>query len=219
MELSEYLRGVHYESWRAPERVEFEKLSLARDLWRKRQADDDDMNRLRALSRRFPKDSMIAAWRAILALRRSDWTELKDVAGKNRDRVEWAFVAARNLGEKWVAPTDPCIVPMVPAPLRVKTLPKDCSVAGVRELYQWADESLSEDVRNRAMDSLVKLQSAKSLSMVIAENNLANGWVWDTSIAGLTAPDPVDLIMALPELKRYRAILKGKLDAIEAKAK
>jgi hypothetical protein len=217
MELSEYLRGFQYDSWRAPERVEFEKLSMARDLWHKREVTDEDMRRLRALNRRFPKDPTIAAWRAIFSIRRSDWTELKDVAGKNRDRVEWAFVAARNLGEKWVAPTNPCLVPLIPLPGKVKPLPKDCAVNGVRELYQWVDESLSEPIRTRAQDFLVRMQSEKALSSVIATNNLANGWVWDTSIKEMTEPDPIDLILALPELKRYRAILKGKLDAIEAR--
>ena len=36
MHLSEYLRSLHYQSWQPPERVIFEKLNLARDLWRRR---------------------------------------------------------------------------------------------------------------------------------------------------------------------------------------
>lgn len=210
MQLSESLRNQGYQSWQAPSRSTVEKLALARDLWRRKEIDAETLSRLRNLALRFSKDEELAGWRAVLALRRSDWVELKETAGKESVRAEWAFVAARNLGEKANVPASPCFDFLKERPSERK-LSRDCSSSGVRELFDWTNEALPESERTKAFEALLRIQSQKALANTLAEHNVANGWVWDVPIDGLSVPDPVELILALPEMRKYRNQLRTKL--------
>jgi arylsulfatase A-like enzyme len=203
---STYLRALGFEPWRAMDRFEVEKSALARELWRDKPLAAETMDRLRQLAKRYPDDQELRNWRALLALRQSDWTELKAVATKPL-QATWAYVAARNLGEKVAVPDEVCLSFLKPG--EKGRLPKTCSSEGIRELLAWADESASEKEKTRAQEVFWRLYSAKLTAMRIAESNYVAAMPWDTSIRVLT-PDSLELILALPEMKKQRQALRAR---------
>ncbi len=209
-ELSDYLNELKFSPWRTPSREVVEKFLLARQLWRDREPPSDVLTQLASLAKQFPQDFQLQAWRAIWALRNSDWTTLKDVGAKPGGNELWTYVAARNLNEKQTPPTfDPCL-DFLRTGTEPWTTPKACRVDGLSDLLTWANESLSEGVRNRAMESFLRLYLAKALAARVSESNLALGLKWDASSV-TDVVDPLDLYLSLPELKKQKAIARARL--------
>ena len=204
-----YLKSSGFEPWRQLDRIEAEKSALARDLWRDKTLVTETRDRLSELAKRYPEDSELRNWRALVAIRQNDWAELKQVALKP-PQAFWSYVAARNLGEKVALPEEPCLGFLKPEAKR--QLPKACSAEGMRELLAWADEAASEKEKARAQEAFFRFYLAKATAVRIAESNHVASMPWDTSIRVLT-PDTLELVLALPEMKKYRQAIRARQGA------
>ena len=203
--LAQYLRDHDYVPWQASDALALEKTQLAQELWRERAPAADSYLRLRALSKRHPQDSDLLAWRAILALSRNDWVELKAAAGD--DHPVWKYVAAINLGEKVARPLEPCLKAL---DVHTTEMRKACSDDYVRDIVTWVTET-DPKIRDRAMESATKTGLGRALFDRISRQNAVAGDTWDVSRGALSEPPLSDLILALPEMKKYRIILRSKL--------
>jgi hypothetical protein len=212
---SSLLASLGYKPWKPLSRNFIEKSAIARELWRDREPGPELLSRLRAAAENDPTDTELRAWRATWALRSEDWTELKAVADQLPLQPLWAFLAEKNLGEKAILPDEICLQFLkAPQPLLNPILPKKCRVDGLSDLFEWMNESSPEMMRNKAMEQFLRFFTSRSLAERVAENNQVVGLRWDSvSLAG--APDMIDLILALPELKKYKAILRAHLLADE----
>ncbi len=199
------LRKWGYLPWRASNPLAIDKALLAQDLWHERGPVADSRERLRKLSRRFPKDPELNAWRAILALQAGNWTELKSVAGA--EFPVWKYVAAVNLGEKAERPMAPCLRALDVPTAEVR---KACSDDLARDIVEWATTK-DDRTRERAMEAALRGSVAKALAEKIAKQNAVAGDVWDVSKDPLNAPAMSDLILALPEMKKYRTAVRARL--------
>lgn len=204
-EFASTLRRLDYLPWRASNRLAYEKTILAQDLWRERGPAADSLERLRALGRRHPKDPELRGWRALLALQANRWDELKSIAMD--DEPVWKHVAMVNLNEKVPASSHPCLKALsAPSPEARKACPDDLT----RELIEWASAS-DDETRNRAMESVLKASVLKALAEKIARQNAVAGDLWDVSRAPLAGPAISDLILALPEMRKYRSAIRARI--------
>lgn len=211
-ELSGFLEQASFEAWKPLDHLVADKMELARELWRSRSPSVEMREGLKSLSSRYPKDEQLLGWRAIWALRTDNWAELKAAAGKSDLRPLWWYVAARNSGEKTELPNDPCLG-FLKANGKSWQVPRDCTSEGFAELMRWRDESLESSERTSAMEAFFKIYGVQALSVKIAEQNHVNGLAWDTSLAFLEAPSFVDLVLALPEMKKYRVATLKRIAA------
>jgi hypothetical protein len=157
----------------------------------------------------------LQGWRALLALRSGHWAELKDAGAKAANPV-WSYVAARNLGEKADEknaglPADPCFHLFVEKNQRKSPTLRECPNQELLELFNWVDESETSSRRQQAMDRFVRRYSEKMLEERIAEQNQALGLRWDVPVGRPDGPRISDLVLALPEHKRFRSQLERRL--------
>lgn len=206
-----FLRSIRPTPWEGPNRLVTEKQELARELWRNRVPSAETLERLKALSRRYPRDEQLNGWRAIWALRVGDWKELKAVSSKPETRPTWAYVAARNLGEKATLPEDPCFAFLKKDRASDWHLAKECEATGLSDLVLWGNEREEMAIRNQAMESFLRSYASRALATRVAEHNYVSGLMWDTNLDMLHAPDTIDLILALPEMKKFRTAVVRRL--------
>lgn len=211
-EFAAFLRARGFQPSKHLPRPMIEKADLATELWRDREPRPETLEQLRELIERYPDDAQLRGWRAIWALRRDDWSELKSVSDEPLPEPFWKFVAARNLGEKAETPKDPCLDFLKsPNPFSAN-VPKECRIEGLSELLAWSNESKSDSVRAKSMDGFYRVYLAQTVAARIAEQNETLGRKWDTALS-VDSPAPLDLILALPEFKKQRAFLAAKFKA------
>lgn len=210
---SEFLRSKGYQAWRPLNNLILERAQLARALWRNdNEAGGEAYRQLIEMAKRRKSDVILQGWRASWALRRSDWRELKNAAeafslgAMGLKQPLWSYVAARNLGEKPPIPDEPCLSFLRDA----HALSKDCRLDGWADFLVWADENASEAMRTKAADAFFRVYLARSLATRIGEHNLLIGEAIDSSDR-LDDPDLVELLLALPEWKKQRAVIHAKL--------
>ena len=208
--MARFLEEIGFSAWQPVSRLEVEKAALGRELWRSRNPDAETLAAFRQLQKRNPEDLELRGWRALIALRQGDWKDLKAAAGQPITQPLWAFVAAKNLGEKIAPPNDPCLAFLKPDGDR--RVSKECAHGGIRDLADWANESLPEDERNRAMESFMRFYLVQALETRVAEYNQVAGRIWDTPLK-VENPEEDELILALPEMKKVRAIVRARLTA------
>ena len=207
------LRMRGFSPWKTPARGDLARAALGRELWRDREPAPETIQRLRTLSKRYPEDPILRAWHATWALRQGDWSDLKTLSAQPMREPTWEFVALRNLAEKASVPSGPCFEFLrAPGSLSNPQLGKDCRAEGLAELLAWANEASSEFTRNRAMDAFLRIYIAKTLASRIAEQNQVVGSRWD-AVPLTDAPDTTDLILALPEFRKYRAQVRARIQA------
>jgi hypothetical protein len=154
----------------------------------------------------------LRGWRAIVALQKSDWAELKAVAAQ--DKPIWSNVAAANLGEKvsWGKlnkdAAAQCFNSLIARSNQVDSL---CEDELARAALIWTNESLPQERRRLAENDFFRMYAAKSLLEKAARANAVAGDRWDVASSALREPALVDLIMAWPTLKKYRASLKRQI--------
>lgn len=209
-----YLQAIGFYAWKPLDIAIYEKASLSADLWRSKNPAPEIIRRLKTLSERYLDDRQLQGWRAKLALQQDDWNELRNIAKLKKPshgfREIWDYVAARNLGETGTVPDHPCFGFLKSSQPSVENLmQRECRIEGTAELLAWVRESESETIRNKAMDSFVRQYQSKILAARIAERNQAGGGVWDTALVA-NGPDIIELILALPELKRQKTQLRQK---------
>ena len=196
-----------------------ERSHLAKDLWRghREVTAEESYRHLKSIAKRFSDDPILQGWRALWALRNSDWSELKNAANsKGASATDqqhlWAYVASRNLGEKVATPREPCL-----SFLQDFGRPsKDCRMEGWAEFINWANETLPESTRTKAADMFFREYFSRALAIRVAEHNLMIGET-DDAAENLDTPDAFDVLLALPELKRQRALVRARFLAEQGK--
>lgn len=187
-----------------------EKLDLGSQLWHSATPRGEVRGRLRALSRRQPDDSQLFSWRALIALRLEDWAELKEL-GQKAGQPTWSFVAARNLGEKTAPSEHPCVRLFVKRQTEGKAPSlHECPSKELLELLAWSDEAATGFNRRQSMEQFFREYTERALQEKIAEYNYVSGLNWDVPIALPDGPALADLMLALPEFRRYKVTLQRR---------
>jgi len=78
----------------------------------------------------------------------------------------------------------------------------------------WLDESQALSVRQKAMESFLRIRSDKLLFEKIAELNFLVGMHWDSSLSLPKEPLISDLILALPENRKFRLVVGKRLSEL-----
>lgn len=180
------------------------RLDIGRDLWRGNRSAEEVMPKLRKLAHANPLDVQLQGWRAMFALRSGQWMELKDAGWKTANPV-WNYVAAANLGEPRIVPEDTCFRLFSSATKSKAPTLRECPSREILELYSWVDETQPAGSKQTAMERFFRLYGESLLEERIAIANYATGLVWDVPLHKPDGPRLTDLILSLPELKRYRA--------------
>jgi hypothetical protein len=188
-----------------------QKFALAHDLWRGVKPTTELLLKLSKLSQKYPRDSQLLNWKAIWDLKLDRWKELKNSAKIAQNPI-WSFVAARNLKEKAEVPNDPCLNLIKEySNANHKYNIRDCRAEEISELLSWLDESQTLSSRQKSMENFMRLRSDKLLYQKIAELNFFVGMNWDVSLAIPKEPLISDLILALPENRKYRQVVSRRL--------
>jgi Sulfatase len=212
--LSEYLLSKGFRPWQGLSGASYQKMLLARELWHNgiaenRETSKEPYKNLLALSKQYPGDMTLLGWRAIMALRKSNWSELKAVSeSKNSTESQrlWGYVARRNLGENPEIPAEPCLS-FLSEPHLVS---RDCRLEGWSEFLTWSNETLSETARAKAAESFFHSYLAHVLAVKVAEHSLLNSSRYEAAQT-LEGPHLFDLLLALPEFKKQRALVRAKI--------
>jgi len=209
---NEFLRAKGFQPWRPLSHEILERETLARELWRNDKGGGGAYKKLVETAKHRANDVILQGWRASWALRGSNWRELKAAAiafakgAMGLKQPLWSYIAARNLGEKTAVPDEPCLSFLQ----GMRALSKDCRLEGWSDFLTWANETASEAARAKAAEAFFRSYFARALASRIGEHNLLVGETIDSS-ERLDGPDMVELLLALPELKKQRALVRAKL--------
>ena len=213
-EFESALATVSSEPWQKPSGSALEAIELGAELWKSASPSTRSMSRLKDASNARPEDARLSGWRATLALRQENWNELKAI-GDRSGQPMWSYVASLNMGLKPAEPADPCLRVFRKAKGGGFEAPslRECASADVLELIEWTgiDESASAAAKQKAQDSFFRVYSWRLIDSVVAERNYALGLIWDASPDAPGAPKAVDLLLALPENRKYRSALARRL--------
>ncbi len=199
-QFAQFLRANDYSPWRTTDRSDLERTQFGQELWRERPVSEETANRLKALTHKYKGSRELIGWRANVDLQRADWADLKLIATK--ERPLWLFVADLNLNVKIPPLPDPCMKALF---THTGERGKDCGDELSRSLALWADETKPRKDRDHAMDAFNKLELSKALADRVARTNLSVGDVWDVSRGHWAEPSLTDLMLAMPDMKKYRA--------------
>ena len=151
-------------------------------------------------------DPEAQGWLARKALQRGEWTGLKTLA-RIGNQPTWAYVAARNLGEKVDWPSSPCFRLLQAKemnPHELNECPRDEQL-DVQQLY-WLTHN--GDTSSRLLELAARRWAYLRLDTAIAEHNYANGLIWDVALNMPGAPHIAELFLALPENAKLAAQFK-----------
>ncbi len=187
------------------------KFQIAQELWRGTHPSNELLLRLAGLSEKKPLDMQILNWKAIWDLRLDRWKQLRSSGVKASNPI-WKFVAGRNLKEKLEIPVDPCLNLIKDySGGRTNLNIRDCRSEDFSDLITWLDDSQMLSVRQRAMESFLRLHTDKILLDRISELNFLTGMNWDVSLSFPKEPSISDLILALPENRKFRQVLNRRI--------
>jgi hypothetical protein len=214
-EFEKYFRKQGLASWVSLSPPLFNKIYLGHEVWRQRSIPSETLSQLRDLSIQNPADPQLRGWRALLALRHEDWKELKAAATAVHGNEIWRYVAEvnMNLPQANLPKNDICFIYGVEL-LRGQsesTAARECSTPELLALYDWLRSGNSVLKRQKNLEVFIKKAMPHWLESRIAEENYATGAVWDVSLEKPRAPSTPELILALPEAKKFRLALKERL--------
>jgi hypothetical protein len=187
-----------------------EKVALGELLWQQANPPPEVWERLRILAGRFPDDVQLQGWRAIVALRTARWAELREAGSRTLTHV-WSYVSDMNRGLDATPPAHPCMKYFTGKQKPKKPTLRECPYPELLELATWNDETKKQSVRQQALDHFVQLYTQSSVDEKIAELNYASGHAWDVPLTKPDWPNLVELILALPEQKRFQQVLAKRL--------
>ncbi len=187
-----------------------EKVYLGEQLWQQVNPPADVWERLRTLARRFPEDVQLQGWSAIVALRTGKWAELREAGSRTLQHV-WSYVSDMNRGVDADPPAHPCLKYFTGKQRSKQPTLRECPNPELLELATWNDETKKQSVRQQALDHFVQLYTQSSVDEKIAELNFASGHSWDVPLSKPAGPNLVELILALPEQKRFQQVLAKRL--------
>ncbi len=196
---AQFLSAENYNPWRPNSLADLERTSFGEELFRERTVTADTAKQLKRLASRYPDNHELMGWRANVDLARGDWADLKAAAGKTRPL--WTYVAEVNQGVKVQPLLDSCFHALF---THSGERGKDCGDEASRALATWADESRKSSERDRGAETFNRLEAAESLIDRVSRENLAVGDTWDVSRSRWSEPRLADLMLALPDMKKYR---------------
>ena len=186
------------------------KVQLGKLLWNVRGPSKEAINQLKRLSDNYKNDAQLSGWRALLALRRGDWEELKAAARTTKE--DWIFVADANLNEKSKANPSACLKHATNLLSRKKSkAPRDCDNQELLRLYDLISENGDDQDRQRAFENFAKIYLERMIDLRVAEQNLVVDADWDVSLDQPSQPTIVDLVLSLPDARRFRIQLRERL--------
>jgi hypothetical protein len=211
-EFDSYFRELQYAQWTPPERRMIERANLGRELWRMHALKPEVLISLRLLSRKYPDDQQLRGWRAIWALRRESWSELKEIAAKPTQPI-WQYIAERNQGKHPpLQIEDRCFAAFAnmakggnPPSLR------ECGSPMLLDLFTAMDERQLPAAKQKAMDGFIRAYLPQLVQERVAQLNYVAGLTWDISIDQPGGPSLVDEILTLPENHKYKLMIQKRV--------
>lgn len=206
------------EPWRRLDPLAVLLVEIGARLWGPKISAGSAISRLRALTSTAPVDPTLAAWRARVALRDEDWNDLRAI-GERASQPSWSYVAALNMGLKANPPNDPCLIAVRSAKSSTESASaarRECRSGEILEFLAWTEESGSAAQRQRAQDTFVRSYAYAVLDRAVAERNFALDLSWDSNRSLPGGPRPVEMVLALPENRKYRSALNRRLAELAA---
>lgn len=185
-----------------------DRLNWSRDLWRTGTMTPELLERMKSLMKRTAGDAHLQAqlhgWSALFALRERRWADLKEIARQAANPM-WEYVAATNLEETARVPDDPCFRLFADLGLGRSPTVRECPNREALEMFYWIDESQPPARRQSAMENFFRIRADALTQQKVAVMNHSIGLTWGLPLSKPDGPRVADLILALPEMRRYRA--------------
>jgi hypothetical protein len=181
-----------YETWI------LEKIRLGRAIYERGTVSDSDWERLQRLRDRYPHDVDLREWALQRHLAKEDWRTIR--AEKDQwDSPLWAVAAGQILGSDRVD-----LMPFLAA----SRLPL------VQDFYGWIKAAELNSAPS-LLFRFAKRYQYRSLDRDVRRINYLNGIVFHTSDDSTMDLDLIDLLLRLPEFKKYRGPLDGTLNNLK----
>ena len=202
------MQKLGFPAWSPPLPRKVEKLLLGERLWRELDVTSDLFRELDRLMLRLPNESQLAGWKAQLLLNIGDWHALSELGNRLRKPI-WRFVADRNLNLRGNLNREGCSKFFLEKRDEILR-PEDCEDELLMSLWRWIHEKESGDKKNLQEIFLRQYLQRKTWER-IAKANFVNALKWDvvTDLPG--DPSFADLLLSLPENKRYQTITKNRM--------
>lgn len=211
-ELLESHKERGYNFWNGLPESLMGKLRLSSVLWRPNGFSQENIDRLRFLSRLRPWDSELVGWQAYGALETRDWVWLAQLGQQNNNSV-WTYVAKQNLGEEFNFNAKSCGKLFLWKQGEFKNPhPQLCEDRLLIEAVEWATES-DTDRANQQFESFWRKYRIAKTDEWVARYNFTNSLIWDTGLENLEQPLLVDLYLLLPKNKERFERLKARLSS------
>jgi hypothetical protein len=203
-----HLVGLGYPPWGEIPLEEISRITLLGKFRSKLDWTKELRLSLRHFVRSRPWDAQILGFLASLLIEKQDWPELKSL-GELHFKPEWHYVASRMMGES-LNPVSPCME-LIIQKLDVNDYGPKCGDDLMLRLARWirargtGDEPAKEE-------EFLRAYKLAYIDQEISEINYQGGLTWDTKLSIPAGPLLSDLILMLPEFRRYRLKVEKQME-------
>ena len=207
-----YFEDRHLSAWSPLPQPQMTKLALAEDMWIKELPRTEMMDTLEKSVQQNSKDMQLTSWLAELYARNERWGDLLRL-GIKHDLFAWSYLADQYRMRNQLLPPDACWS-FISVPLRTE-LPNDWSKGCDDELVitfaQWV-HSQDEAKKEKYKEKIYRDLRSKVLDRKITRLNYSLGLPWDTRFIANAQISKLEIIMMLPQFKRYAEILRKRME-------
>lgn len=202
------MQNLGFSAWVPPLPRKIEKLLLGERLWRELNVTADLYRELDRLIMRLPNEEQLVGWKANLLLNSGEWRGLADLGIRTRKPL-WKFVGDRNLNMRGNLNREGCSKLFLEKREEVLR-PEECEDELLMSLWRWIHERDGGEKKVLQEVFMRNYLQHKTLER-IAKVNFVNALKWDVPVTLPGEPRLADLLLSLPENKRYQAMTKNRL--------
>lgn len=202
------MQKLGFAAWVPPLPRKIEKLLLGERLWRELDVTSDLYRELDRLIMRLPNEEQLLGWKAQLLLGIGDWRGLADLGIRARKPL-WRYVGERNLNLRGNLNREGCAKLFLEKRDEVLR-PEECEDELLMSLWRWIHEKDSSEKKVLQEVFLRHYMQQKTLER-IAKVNYVNALKWDVLVDLPGEPKRADLLLSMPENKRFQSITKNRM--------
>ena len=206
--MQEFLDSRGAEVWEGLPADLREKLRIGAAWSKTKSLTKGEMISLRHLLKRRPWDLQMVGWLARHFMLKEDWKNLEDLASGHINE-SWKYLAAKLQNKESKIPSAPCIA------MLIKKSESECKDDLLISFLNWV-ESTGTANENSASNRFLRSYYYSKLDDEIGAVNYMNGLFWDVALDRPGLPAFVELVMRLPEYKKYKLVADQKLKSLSA---
>jgi hypothetical protein len=182
------------------------KYSLARQFFKKNKLNQDVLRDIQLFFSKS-KDEEVAGWLARFYIENQRWRDLLTL-GTDIQQMDWVWLASTNLNLPSAQPSS-CLKLLKNGASDVTSYYNVCNDPILVQFLGWVKNKNKPDAISYR-DNFFKTYRSFRADLDVQKLNMQNGFIWDTSKDKILRPQNIELVLALDEMNRFKAIVDKK---------